>query len=197
MKVDFLVIGAGIIGLSIAKELKSRNPGKTIAIIEKEPDVACHASGRNSGVLHAGFYYNPDSLKAQFTRQGNQELKAYCKEKNLKVNECQKVVVIENESELETLYELERRCKKNGVKGWIIDEKELCDIDENAKTFKYALFSPTTATVNPSEVCYSLKNDLIKNDVKIFFNKPYSNLEQDKYLFLLVYHHWYNQDKYL
>ena len=72
--VDFLVIGGGIIGISIARELKSRNPASSICILEKEDQCGIHASGRNSGVLHAGFYYTADSLKARFTKEGNQRL---------------------------------------------------------------------------------------------------------------------------
>ena len=76
--VDFLVIGGGIIGISIARELKSRNPDSSICILEKEYQCGMHASGRNSGVLHAGFYYTADSLKARFTKEGNQRLTEYC-----------------------------------------------------------------------------------------------------------------------
>lgn len=90
-KADYLIIGAGIIGLAIAREFRNRFPGAEIIVIDKEPDVAYHSSGRNSGVLHAGFYYSADSLKAKFTRDGNRAMKEYCREKNLKLNECQKV----------------------------------------------------------------------------------------------------------
>ena len=76
--IDYLVIGAGIIGLSIARDLINRYPSARIAILEKESDVALHSSGRNSGVLHAGFYYTADSLKARFTRDGNQQMREYC-----------------------------------------------------------------------------------------------------------------------
>ena len=71
---DFLVIGGGIIGLSIARELKARFANVRVTVIEKEPECGWHASGRNSGVLHAGFYYSPDSFKAKFTRLGNKLL---------------------------------------------------------------------------------------------------------------------------
>ena len=84
---DFLVIGGGIIGLGIARELKSRFQDSKIIIIEKERFIGLHASGRNSGVLHAGFYYTADSLKARFTRDGNRLLTEYCKQKNIKLNQ--------------------------------------------------------------------------------------------------------------
>jgi len=170
---DYLIIGAGIIGLAIARELHSRYPQAKILVIEKEPDVAYHASGRNSGVLHAGFYYSADSLKAKFTREGNMLLKEYCREKHLKLNECKKVVVAKDESELEPLYELDRRGKKNGVDVSIITEKELAEIEPNAKTFQQALYSPDTATVDPVEVSMSVKNDLRAAGVEFLFGEGY------------------------
>lgn len=103
---DYLIIGAGIIGLNIAKNLKDRFPESKVLVIEKEKEVAMHSSGRNSGVLHAGFYYTADSLKAKFTKEGNASLKQFCKGRGLKVNECQKVVVAQNKNELEGLEEL-------------------------------------------------------------------------------------------
>ena len=80
-KPDFLIIGGGVIGLSIARQLKHLYTDSSVVILEKESACGLHASGRNSGVLHAGFYYSPDSLKAQLTRQGNERLREYCKEK--------------------------------------------------------------------------------------------------------------------
>ena len=173
IKTDFLIIGAGIIGLAIAKVLREVYPEKEICIIEKENSLGAHASGRNSGVLHAGFYYTPDSLKAKFTRQGNQELKELCEEKGLRLNKCGKIVVAQNEGELEVLFELKRRGDINGVELYIITEKELKDIEPNAKTYKYALFSPNTATVDPLEVLKALESELREKEVRFFFNCPY------------------------
>ena len=170
---DFLIIGAGIIGLTLAYNLRKVFPEKEIVILDKEDGLGRHASGRNSGVLHAGFYYTPDSLKAKFTRIGNQELKNYCKEKNLKINECGKVVVAKNEEELERLHELYRRGLQNGVEVYLIDEKELKEIEPNAKTYQLALWSPNTATVDPLEVLSALEEDLRKMDVKFFYNTPF------------------------
>ena len=149
---DYLVIGAGIIGLNIAKNLKERFPQSKILIIEKEPEVAMHSSGRNSGVLHAGFYYTANSLKAKFTKEGNIALKNFCKQRNLKINECKKVVVAIDEEELKGLEELKRRGDINGVELIWLDEKELENLYPNIKTHKKALLCPSTATVNPKEV---------------------------------------------
>ena len=173
IKTDFLIIGAGIIGLAIAKALREVYPEKEICIIEKEASLGAHASGRNSGVLHAGFYYAPDSLKAKFTRQGNQELKEFCEERGLRLNKCGKIVVAQNEGELEVLFELKRRGDINGVELYVITEKELKDLEPNAKTHKYALFSPNTATVDPLEVLKAIESELREKEVRIFYNIPY------------------------
>jgi len=171
---DYLVIGAGIIGLSIARDLRSRFPSAEIAILEKEPDVAFHSSGRNSGVLHSGFYYTADSLKARFTRDGNRQMREYCYDNNLKINESKKVVVAKDESELPALFELEKRGITNGVEVKIIDEKELAEIDPNIKTFKHALWSPMTATVDPGEVSRAIKSELKQKEVRFFLNEGYA-----------------------
>ena len=170
---DYLIIGAGIIGLAIAKTLKERYPEKTISILEKEKDVAFHSSGRNSGVLHAGFYYTSDSLKAKFTKDGNRMMRNYCEKNHLKINKCEKVVVANDEEELLSLYELEKRGLKNGVNVKIINEEELAQIDPNVKTYKQALYSPDTATVDPVEISKHVRDTLLKDGVKFYFDEGY------------------------
>tara|TARA_B100002052_G_scaffold86743_1_gene79646 strand:+ start:12200 stop:13432 length:1233 start_codon:yes stop_codon:yes gene_type:complete len=171
--VDFLIIGGGIVGLTIARELNGRHPGKSILIIEKEKNVAAHSSGRNSGVLHAGFYYTADSLKARFTRDGNALMRSYIKENGLKINECGKLIIAQTEEEISGLEELKRRGDVNGVELRWVSLEEAQEIDPNVKTVKRALFSPTTATVDPIEVCEKLKEDLIENDVMVEFETAY------------------------
>jgi L-2-hydroxyglutarate oxidase len=171
---DYLIIGAGIIGLAIARDLVSRFPSARIALLEKEPDVAYHSSGRNSGVLHAGFYYTADSLKAKFTRDGNRQMREYCYANGLHINETKKVVVARDESELPALFELDKRGRTNGVEVKIIDEKELAEIDPNVKTFHHALWSPSTATVDPVEVNHAVKNELREKGVQLFFGEGYA-----------------------
>lgn len=170
---DYLIVGGGIIGLSVARSLRRHKPQATILIIEKEGDIARHASGRNSGVLHAGFYYTADSLKAKFTVDGNRAMKEYVHRKGLAINACGKLVVAKNENELEQLFELERRGKKNGSHIRLINEDEAHDIEPTVKTYKKALYSPDTATVDPREVCQSLKEDLIKDGVEFQFDAKY------------------------
>lgn len=167
---DYVIIGSGIIGLSVARELIGRYPGKSICILEKESDVAQHSSGRNSGVLHAGFYYTSDSLKAKFTKEGNKELTDYCLNHNLKINRCGKLVVAVTEEELHGLTELKRRAEKNGVDLRWMDEHQVKAIDPNCKTYKRALYSPNTSSVDPGEVCRTIKSEIVRKGVEIKFN---------------------------
>jgi L-2-hydroxyglutarate oxidase LhgO len=174
---DYLIVGAGIIGMTIAYELKQQNSNLTIAVIDKEDDVAKHASGRNSGVLHAGFYYSADSLKAKFTVDGNKLMKKFCKENSITVKATQKIVVAKDEKELDNIYELQRRAERNGVNTKIIEEKEVLEIDSNVKTYKKALFSPTTASVDPKEVSYKLKDILQSMGVEFYFNTSFEQCD--------------------
>ena len=109
--------------------------------LKKENKLALHSSGRNSGVLHAGFYYTADSLKAKFTRDGNFEMKKFCIDNKLKINYSKKVVVTKNKDEDSTIYELYKRGIKNNVDVKIINKKELKKIDSNVKTYDVSLFS--------------------------------------------------------
>ncbi len=174
---DYVIIGGGIIGLSMAKAIMQANADISILIIEKERNVAMHASGRNSGVLHAGFYYSADSLKAKFAKAGNKEMHEYCKKNNLKINECGKVVLAQNEDEIKGLEELKKRGETNGVELYWIDEKELKDKYPNLRTTKKALYSPTTATIDPKEVCLSIAKDLQKNGAIIYTDTKYIKRE--------------------
>ena len=112
---DFLIIGAGAIGVATGIALLEENPRLKIIIAEKELDLGKHASGRNSGVIHAGFYYSPDSLKAKFCKEGNAELKKLAKKHNVPVRQIGKVVVVRTELENKRLSELFHRGLKNGI----------------------------------------------------------------------------------
>lgn len=152
MHVDFLVVGAGVIGTALSIEIKKKYPKHKVLLIEKEKQTAFHASGRNSGVLHAGFYYTADSLKARLCRQGNEILTDYCKTMKLNINPCGKIVVAKNESELAGLDTLKSRANVNGVVLEEITEKEAKELEPRVKTYKRALFSPSTSVIDPVEV---------------------------------------------
>ncbi len=159
---DILICGSGIIGLTIARELVSRGH-RDIIIIEKEGEIGMHASGRNSGVLHAGLYYSPDSLKAKSCIRGNRLMKQYCKKMKLPLVESGKVIVARTEDEVSILKLLYTRARANGTKVKLIDKKELAEIEPSAITVKKALYSPETAVINPKEILMSLYNECIKS----------------------------------
>jgi L-2-hydroxyglutarate oxidase LhgO len=170
---DFLVIGGGVIGLSIARELRRRQPTSHVTLIEKEPSCGAHASGRNSGVLHAGFYYSPDSLKARFTRLGNEQLTAYCDAKRISLNKCGKLVVAKDAGDLPSLDELIRRGRANGIELHELTDTEAKRIEPRAKTYQRALFSPRTSTVNPLHVMDAIQQDALREGIQIHFESAY------------------------
>jgi len=164
---DFLVIGGGVIGLNIARALRRTFSGASVHLLEKEADCGLHASGRNSGVLHAGFYYSPDSLKAKFTWRGNRLLTEYCEEKKIPLNKCGKLVVAKDHADHVGLDELLSRGRANGIPLEEITEKDARTIEPRVKTCERALFSPATSTVDPSLVMQAMKKDAVDEGVQL------------------------------
>jgi L-2-hydroxyglutarate oxidase len=164
---DFLVIGGGVVGVCIAWELRRRHPDADVVLIEKEHACGQHASGRNSGVLHAGFYYSSDSLKARFCREGNRFLTEFCLEHKLRINRCGKLVVAKNEAELPALRELHRRGIANDVDVRLISAEEAKKIEPRVKTCQHALWSPTTSSVDPGEVMTALVSAALEAGVSM------------------------------
>jgi L-2-hydroxyglutarate oxidase LhgO len=158
-RADVLIVGGGIIGLTLARELAGLGYER-IVILEKEPAPGYHASGRNSGVLHAGVYYAEESMKARSCLRGNRLMKAYCREKGLTVLEAGKVVVARSEAELPTLDTLFRRARANGAAVEMIDEGRLAEIEPNARTAGRAMHVHDTAMVDPKEVLRALRRDM-------------------------------------
>ncbi len=177
---DFLIIGAGIVGLTLALELKKQFTDSSITIIEKETEPGSHASGRNSGVLHAGFYYTADSLKAKLCRDGNLAWRQYTEEKGLAINHCGKLVVARNKEELNGLDELYKRGQINNVKLEMITAEQACEIETHAYTYERALWSPTTATVNPKEVMQSVQKEIYEAGINLLNNTAYVEKINDK-----------------
>lgn len=173
MTTDFLIIGGGVIGLNLALHIRRRHSASKIILIEKESHCGKHASGRNSGVLHAGFYYTADSLKARFTREGNSCMTEYCRTRGLRINRCGKLVVAKDPADLAGLEELLKRAQKNGVELHEITDKEARAIEPRIKTYGKALYSPTTASVDPGEVMISLVDDAQKAGINILTNTAY------------------------
>lgn len=164
---DVAVIGGGIVGLAMADEIAARYPQADVVVLEKEPGIALHASGRNSGVLHAGFYYAPDSLKAVLTRRGNELLKQFAAENSVPVRNCGKVVVATAESQLPGLQTLFDRGVANGVPVEKVDLKTLHELEPLARSVGWALWSPTTAVADPVAMCEALAARARRRGVRI------------------------------
>ena len=155
-KADLVVIGGGIVGLALADAWLAARPADTVVVYDKETRLAAHASGRNSGVLHAGFYYAPDSLKARLTRVGNALLREFCHESGVQIRETGKVVVTTSPEQLPALLELYARGQANGVELSLINESDLAELEPLARTHGHALWSPNTAVSDPAAVVEAL-----------------------------------------
>ena len=164
---DFLIVGAGIIGISIARELRRQYPDASVVVLEKENSYGQHASGRNSGVLHSGFYYTANSLKARFTREGNLALRTYCTQRGLPLNQCGKLVVARSPADYPQMDELLRRGQANGVPLQSVSADEARRIEPRAKTCERAIFSPTTATADPAAVLEAMRKDAADEGVQL------------------------------
>ena len=162
MKCDVAIIGAGILGLAIANELLQNEPRMKVVVFEKEPEVGFHASGRNSGVIHSGFYYSPNSLKAKFCRDGNIALKQLCERNGIPVRETGKVVVARNDAEVEILQSLLERGHSNNVPLELLPSSQLASYEPLAITHKNFLWSPSTAVADPKQVIQALSQE-VKN----------------------------------
>ncbi|GAA4134234.1 L-2-hydroxyglutarate oxidase [Actinomadura keratinilytica] len=154
------VVGAGILGLAVARRLTLVRPGAEVTVLDKEDRIAAHQTGHNSGVAHAGLYYAPGSLKATLCRRGIGLLKEYCAERGLPYVECGKVVVARDESELAPLAEIERRATANGVPGLRrLSPAELREVEPHAAGVA-ALHSPSTAIVDFPAVARAFADDV-------------------------------------
>ena len=154
------VVGAGIVGLAVARRACERFPDATVTVLDKEPEIALHQTGRSSGVLHAGIYYAPGSLKARLCRRGVELLRAYCAQREIPIVDCGKLVVALDDRELGRLRELERRATANGVPGvrWL-EAAELREIEPNAAGIA-ALHSPTSAITDYRAIARAFAGDV-------------------------------------
>jgi L-2-hydroxyglutarate oxidase LhgO len=165
------VVGAGIVGLAVARRLAQRRPDARITVVDKEDDVAVHQTGHNSGVVHAGLYYQPGSLKAQLCTRGRGLLRRFCAEHGLPYDECGKLVISRNAEELPALREIERRATENGVPGLRrLSGAELREIEPEA-VGEAALHSPHTAIVDFRAIARAMADDLRQqgHDIRLGF----------------------------
>lgn len=129
--IDIIVVGGGIVGLATAMQLAMRHPQKSIQVLEKEPDIARHQTGRNSGVIHAGVYYAPGSMKADFCKRGVDATIRFCSDHNIAFEQCGKLLVATDAAELQRMEALYDRCRENGLDPERLDQAQLKEREPN------------------------------------------------------------------
>jgi L-2-hydroxyglutarate oxidase LhgO len=173
------IVGGGVIGLAVARHLVRTRPGVKVTVLEKEDTLARHQTGRNSGVAHAGVYYEPGSLKARLCRRGIELLAAYCREHGVAYDECGKVIVAVEEAELPKLERLHQRASANGVPGLrLLDAGGLREVEPHARGVA-ALHSPQSAIVDFSGFARSLAREVVAGGGEILTGSRVRGIEQD------------------
>jgi L-2-hydroxyglutarate oxidase len=179
-ELDAVVVGGGILGLAVARELRRRHEDWRIAVLEREPRIATHQTGRNSGVIHAGIYYAPGSLKARMCRTGAERMVALCERHDVPYERCGKLIVAIERHELDALDELERRGRANGVPGLRrLDGDGLREV-EPAGTGIAALHSPATGIVDFGAVAQALAAELTRDGVDVVTDCAVTRIEADR-----------------
>jgi (S)-2-hydroxyglutarate dehydrogenase len=166
-KCDLAIVGGGIVGLALARELTRRHPRLSVAVLEREAELGKHQTGHNSGVIHAGVYYQPGSLKARLCVEGARELYAYCEQRGIVHERCGKVIVATNAGELGRLDELERRGKANGVPGLRrINAAGIEALEPHVRGIA-GLHSPSTGIADFAAVARSYAQDALDAGAKV------------------------------
>ncbi len=164
---DITIIGGGIVGLATARALALKHPGLKLTLLEKEPEVARHQTGHNSGVIHTGIYYKPGTLKARLCVDGARRMLDYCERHGIASKRCGKVIVATSSDEVPRLEALAERAQANGVPGVeMIGPERLKEIEPHTAGVR-ALWSPNTAIADYKAVCAVMREELRAHDVEI------------------------------
>lgn len=169
-RTDVLVVGGGIVGLATARAVMRAHPDRSVRVIEKEGSVAAHQSGRNSGVIHAGVYYQPGSYKAELCTAGRISMVEYCREHGIEHAVCGKVVVALDDDDRRRLAELERRCELNGVRTEMIGVERLRELEPHVAGVA-ALHVLDTGIVDYAAVCRALAAEIERGGATIHFER--------------------------
>jgi L-2-hydroxyglutarate oxidase len=174
---DFIIVGGGILAMSTAMQLIKAHPGQKILVVEKEDGPAQHQTGRNSGVIHAGVYYTPGSLKARFCREGNRTTKAFCDEHQIPYEQCGKLLVATNELEMQRMQALWHRTEANGLERQWLNTTELREAEPNIIGLG-GILVPSSGIVDYSKIAEVMAAEFVKEGGEIHYSCPVTGLEE-------------------
>jgi L-2-hydroxyglutarate oxidase len=164
---DFIVIGGGIVGLATARQLQQQFSGATVVVLEKEKKLAAHQTGHNSGIIHAGVYYAPGSLKARFCRDGNRDTKQFCQKHDIPYRVTGKLLVATDERDAERMEDLLERCRINEIETEVFDQQQLHEFEPNVVGVA-ATWVPSSGIVDFEQVANKLAEQVIANGGEIY-----------------------------
>jgi len=176
---DFIIVGGGIVGVSTALSLIKKHPSKKILLLEKEESFATHQTGHNSGVIHAGVYYEPGSLKAEFCREGLKETIKFCTAHKIPFDQCGKLLVATNVLELERMKKLFERCKANQIDVEMLDQKKLNETEPNIVGIG-AILVKSTGIVDYKLITKKMSEQFESLGGEFLLNTEVINLKEDK-----------------
>ena len=176
---DFIIVGGGIVGVSTALTLIKQNPSKKILLLEKEKSFAHHQTGHNSGVIHAGVYYEPGSLKAEFCREGLKETIAFCNTHGIPYEQCGKLLVATNNIELQRMDKLFDRCKANNIEAEILNQEKLHEIEPNVFGIG-AILVKSTGIVDYTLITKKMSEQFESLGGEFLLNSKVTNLDENK-----------------
>jgi len=174
---DYAVIGSGIVGVSVAYHLMLQNPSAKVVILEKETNPFRHQTSHNSGVIHAGIYYKPGSLKSKFCIDGMHKTYEFCKKNNIEYNQCGKIISASSNSELDWLHNLYENADKETLSLKLLTKKQIRSIEPNLNSYE-GIFSPKTGIINWSIFANSLLEKFITLGGEVIFNYLVTDIKE-------------------
>ncbi|RFU68129.1 L-2-hydroxyglutarate oxidase [Peribacillus saganii] len=174
---DYIIVGGGIVGLSVAYALYEKYPAIKVAVIEKEKQLAAHQTGHNSGVIHSGIYYKPGSLKAKLAKKGNETMVAFCEQHEVKYDQCGKVIVAADQKELPLLENLYQRGIQNGLAITKINQEKLLDLEPHVNGLE-AIHVPMAGIVDYKQVCEKIGTLIKERGGDIFLNTEAKQIKE-------------------
>jgi L-2-hydroxyglutarate oxidase len=175
---DYVIIGGGIVGLSTARQLLLAEPGKRLLLLEKESSFAHHQTGRNSGVIHAGIYYAPGSLKAKFCREGVEATIQFCQKHDIPYEQCGKLIVATNNIEYQRMLDLYHRGLENKMELELLDAQQLRELEPNISGVG-AILLKTTGIVDYTAVCEKMAEEIHELGGRTMLESEVTALKED------------------